>query len=69
MTTPGWEPWNDGTGKRKWFLARVVDGVTQYHWAKSVPPRPGALIRYARYETASLAAKRLNVRTRRDNAR
>ena len=65
MTTPvsrPWEPWNDGTGKRKWFLARIVGGITEYHWAKPAQERPGALIRYARYETAHQAAERLNVK-------
>jgi len=58
-----WQAWNDGTGKRKWFLARVVDGITEYHWAK---PRKGcsvALVRYASYKTACKAAVRLNEAT------
>ena len=59
-----WHPANNGTGKRIWFLSRVVDGVTEYHWAKARPPADldGALIRYARYETALQAAERLNQR-------
>jgi hypothetical protein len=62
--TASWQPWNDGSGKRKWFLARVVDGITEYHWAKSRPPldNVGNLIRYASYETACRAAERLNVK-------
>ena len=32
-----WQAWNDGSGKRKWFLARVVNGVTEYHWSKPDP--------------------------------
>ena len=55
-----WRPWNNGTGKRRWFLSRVVDGVTEYHWAKPQATRPGNLIRYARYETALRAAERLS---------
>jgi len=68
MTTPvdsPWQPWNNGSGKRKWFLARRVGGVTEYHWAKPRPPyldNVGNLIRYARYETACQAAERLNVK-------
>jgi len=50
-----WQAWNDGTGKRKWFLARVVDGITEYYWSST-----GVLVRYARYETALQSAKRLD---------
>jgi hypothetical protein len=57
-----WQAWNDGTGKRKWFLARSGIGGMEYHWAKPAQERPGALIRYARYETACRAAERLNVK-------
>jgi len=55
-----WHAWNNGTGKRRWFLSRVVDGATEYHWAKPQAARPGNLIRYASYETALRAAGRLN---------
>jgi hypothetical protein len=57
-----WQAWNDGSGKRKWFLARVVNGVTEYHWSKPDPHGQQHVIRYASYETACRAAERLNVR-------
>ena len=59
MSNSPWQPWNNGSGKRIWFLSRVVDGVTEYHWANP-GPHSGALIRYASYKTAHQAAVRLN---------
>jgi len=56
-----WQPWNDGTGKRIWFLARIVDGLTEYHWSKPDPHGQQHVIRYASYKTAGRAAERLNV--------
>lgn len=50
-----WQAYNNGSGKRIWFLSREVDGVTEYHWSKI-----GRLIRYKSFATAKAAAARLN---------
>ena len=58
MTAPGpWQPANNGTGKRIWFLYRYADNIRdRYRYAKD----GWRLVRYASFEAAQRAADRLN---------
>lgn len=51
-----WQPKNNGAGKRIWFLWRDAPTIdASYRWSAS-----GNLVRYATFEAALKAARRLN---------
>ena len=59
---PPWQPANNGTGKRIWFLTRYPHGggdgiplTDRYHYGSN-----GVLVRYASCESAQRAAGKLN---------
>lgn len=50
-----WTAFNNGSGSRRWFVARETASGTDYHCGKN-----DELIRYGSFEAASRAADRLN---------